>query len=92
MLNFESEFHKRVVVEIVTPEANGLPGLYEAIGSKNRTTRIFKDPRTATGTEVLIFAEATGLPPALLIDEYELGLDGMHPVELRYYTQQVSAA
>jgi len=53
-----------------------------AIGreTSHRVTNIINYPETATGTEALAFAKATGIPLPRLVHEYNLAKNELAPV------------
>lgn len=59
--------------------------LIARIGSPHRVTKIRKRPEVANNHECIVIAELLGCTVATLIDEYELGLEGLSYEEQKYH-------
>lgn len=79
---FKSKFHKHILERTAIEAARLIDEVLPAImGSANKRTRLLSNPRIATNAEVLKIAEAMGVDPWVLIDQYELGEDGLTVLE-----------
>ena len=87
-----SELHKITESKLANADDYQMDKLFDLIGSKNKTTRIFKDPSIATHSELLVFAKMLDMEATLLFNEYGLGMNGLHPLEKELYPAAASAA